>query len=979
MNSRKTMIVAALTGLLGSSAAMGLGLGEIRQQSALNEPLVAEVELTGVGDLSELEVLANLGSPEDFALAGVEREFFLTDLKFSVDLSDRRRPLIRITSNKPVKEPYLDFLLEVQWPSGRLLREYTLLLDLPVFAEGKTAAKPVEVAGSSRQPQTRTSGLSAGQRSVTLAAGDSYRVRSGDTLWGIAQAAAPNESSVYQTMVAIQQANPDAFINGDANLLKRNAILRVPGQDAIARISHDEAVRQITPSQPEFSVKETLAVTEVMLDASADSGESESVPATATEGRLKLTSATSGDAMTRDTGATPSGDPSLDSTASGRSSAVPGDIQDELAMVQEELDKTSRENAELLERMRQMEAQLATMQRILELNDPTLAALQQKSAEQTAEQAQTDIEAPEADELIAVETEERDIEALEQAQALDEALEQAQALDEVEEPLTAETEIVQDGEDVETGDVVTSAPQTAADEDEALEDQLTGADEQPATDLSAVGEQESELQATSESDLQPEPEPASKPQSVAQPVTSAESAETKSGMFDWRHWVDLLLYPVLGVLAILMLVLILFRNRDDEDDEELLDDERIGPTAEAEEEKDQDALTAEELAIAESMGETLTDEELSGLELGEGEEVDPLGEADIYLSLDNYSQAETLLQSALEKEPDNAELHLKLLEVYVASGASVRFIAQKEVLDALGDSEASSRAQLLAEEMGLGDDVEETFDLSETEDLPDLQIPDTVQPAVEPEPEPEPVAETEEPEPQLVEQEDEFDLDLDLEALELDSPEPGIVASEIAELESVAAELDTTDLEALEAEIDIAADELNLDGELELDSEIDLELGESADSEEMLDLGDLDSEISLDQEPLLAADDIAELDAELDLELDLSDESDLELPGEIELEASATDLSESTSESLEDIAAEVSPEVVDSSDDFMADIEADLDMLSDSDECSTKLDLAEAFVEMGDRDGAREILEEVLTEGNDEQKSRAQAMIDTIS
>ncbi len=984
MNSRKTMIVAALTGLLGSSAAMGLGLGEIKQHSALNEPLVAEVELTGVGDLSELEVLANLGSPEDFALAGVEREFFLTDLKFSVDLSNKRRPLIRITSNKPVKEPYLDFLLEVQWPSGRLLREYTLLLDLPVFAEGKTAAKPVEVAGSARQPQSRASrsATSAGQ-SVTLAAGESYRVRSGDTLWGIAQAAAPNDSSVYQTMVAIHRANPDAFINGDANLLKRNAILRVPGRDAIARISHDDAVRQITPSASQFSAKETLAVTEVILDASAEEGESDSATSTAAEGRLKLTSATAGDAMSRDTEATPSGDPSLDSTTSGHSSTASRNLQDELALVQEELDKTSRENAELLERMRQMEEQMATMQRILALNDPTLAALQQQSVAQAAEQNAQPDAAVSADELIGTEIEVDTPEALDSPQG--EAGEM-----EAGEIAVAEELLAEDSDAEATATVPT---------DESLEQDMSDAEAQSATDLGA----DSELQSAAEPQPASQPQQETKPRPVANPAV-VDNTETKSGMFDWRHWLDLLLYPVLGILAILVLVLILFRNRDDEDDEQLAADERLDLPVEAEEEEDHDALTAEDIAIAESMGETLTEEELSGLELGEGEEVDPLGEADIYLSLDNYSQAETLLQSAIEKEPENAALRLKLLEVYLASGASVKFIAQKEELDALGNPEASSKARLLAEEMGLGD-LEEVVDLPETEDLPDLDIPSidtarTVTPSPVAEPESEPVVESE--------QEDDFDLDLDLESLELESADLENADLESNDLEIL--DLENTDLEGiasegialegialegieadLETDIDAAADELDLD-EISLDSDISLDLEEGIDAEE-LDLGELslDGESSLEQEAMLASegllDDSAEHDAiesELDLELDLSDvaisgESDeldlseeLNLSGETPLETPAVDLPEPSVEL-------VSPEVDDSADDFMADIEADLDMLSDSDECSTKLDLAEAFVEMGDRDGAREILEEVLAEGNDEQKARAQSMIDTIS
>ncbi|MEZ5483383.1 MAG: hypothetical protein R3E73_14890 [Porticoccaceae bacterium] len=105
MKSRKTILATAVAGLLATQTVLGLGIGEIKQNSALNEPMDAEVEILGLGDLSELELLVDLGSKNDFVNAGVEREFFLTQLNFSVDLNDRQNPVVRITSKQPIREP----------------------------------------------------------------------------------------------------------------------------------------------------------------------------------------------------------------------------------------------------------------------------------------------------------------------------------------------------------------------------------------------------------------------------------------------------------------------------------------------------------------------------------------------------------------------------------------------------------------------------------------------------------------------------------------------------------------------------------------------------------------------------------------------------------------------------------------------------------------------------------------------------------
>ena len=129
---RKLATAAAVSLALASGGAFGLGLGDIEMRSALNQPMDAEIRLTSVqsGELDGM--IVQLASPAAFARAGIERSTALTNLRFRVDQSSGS-PVIRITSSQPVVEPFLNFLLEIDWPQGRMVREYTVLLDPPVF------------------------------------------------------------------------------------------------------------------------------------------------------------------------------------------------------------------------------------------------------------------------------------------------------------------------------------------------------------------------------------------------------------------------------------------------------------------------------------------------------------------------------------------------------------------------------------------------------------------------------------------------------------------------------------------------------------------------------------------------------------------------------------------------------------------------------------------------------------------------------
>lgn len=114
MKLRNSILTVGFLATLLANTVFALGLGEVKLNSSLNEPLDMEIQLINVGELTELEMLVGLGSRADFEKAGVERLFLLTGLRFKVDLTKPDRPIIRVSSRKPIREPYLDFLIELQ-------------------------------------------------------------------------------------------------------------------------------------------------------------------------------------------------------------------------------------------------------------------------------------------------------------------------------------------------------------------------------------------------------------------------------------------------------------------------------------------------------------------------------------------------------------------------------------------------------------------------------------------------------------------------------------------------------------------------------------------------------------------------------------------------------------------------------------------------------------------------------------------------
>jgi pilus assembly protein FimV len=262
-----------LLGLLMATPGMAyaLGLGDIKLGSALNQPLVAEIELVGATPEELAQLRAGLASRESFDRYGIDRPQYLSSLQFRVVRDPAGRNVLEVRSSESITEPFLTFLVEVNWPRGRLIREYTVLLDPPVFEQKATPAPAIAAprTGSTAAPAagavTRTPPAApapaptptpaerpAAPASRVPSAGGEYTVTSGDTLTDIARRqGAVTRDELNRVMIAIYRANPGAFA-GNINRLNRGAVLRIPGSSDLEALSTRDAAAEVRRQMAEW-------------------------------------------------------------------------------------------------------------------------------------------------------------------------------------------------------------------------------------------------------------------------------------------------------------------------------------------------------------------------------------------------------------------------------------------------------------------------------------------------------------------------------------------------------------------------------------------------------------------------------------------------------------------------------------------------------------------------------------------------------
>ncbi|OQR31304.1 peptigoglycan-binding protein LysM [Pseudomonas sp. T] len=953
---RKLVQAIAAASALTSGMAHALGLGDIHLRSALNQPLDAEIELVEVRDLSAAEVIPKLASPEDFNKAGVDRQYFLTGLKFTPIVKPNGKSVIRVTSDRPVQEPYLNFLVEVLWPNGRLLREYTVLLDPPLYSPQTAAAvprAPMAVPAPVVRPSATAAPRATPAPSATPPAparrleGNEYRTGKNDTLWEIAARARPDGSvSVQQTMLAIQDLNPDAFLGGNINRLKSGQVLRLPDAEQIKARTQPAAVTEVNQQYTAWREGRSLPTGGArQLDATPRANAGNAPAQAETKDSLRLLSGENGKAKGGDKG-------SKDGQA----------VADKLAVTKESLDSTRRENDELNSRMTDLQSQMDKLQKLIALKDAQLAKLQNELGNDKAAAANGAVPVP------------------------------VPGADSAAQPATP------------PAPAVAEQPAAPAPGGDAGTPPAPAAEAQP---------QPAPAPAPAPAAATPAPE-AEKPKPAPAPVAApVEQAET--GIVDEILANPIWLGAIAGsaLLALLVLLMIISRRRAAKeqeslaayagDDEPHLDDDLTLAGSEL------DALVvppaAEVAAPAQAAPERVA-----------AQTSDALGEADIYIAYGRFNQAAELLQGAIYDEPQRTDLRLKLMEVYAEIGDREGFARQENELREIGGAEpqveqlksrypgmvtlAAVGGGLAAAAASADDDLD-GFSLDDFEVEP---TPPAAEPATQSHSDLDDAFDLalddlelgdDKPAAPVAQQDDElsfgsFDLDDDLSL----GGSPAVTPSAKAE-DDFAFDLDLPEepvakVEAPSLVDDLSDFSLDLDKDLEKDTQSTLA---SAEDDFLLGLDDDTASLS----------GVSPEEFTLDIESkapqadDLPDDFDLSLADD---EPAPTKADDSFAAQLDEVSAELdrlsgqneepqAPVEPLADEGFAAsdldlpgegaDDEDDFDFLSGADEAATKLDLARAYIDMGDTEGARDILDEVITEGNDNQQQEARELLGRIA
>jgi pilus assembly protein FimV len=274
------------------------GLGKLSVKSALGQPLAAEIELFAA-DKAELDSLtASLASDQAFREARVDYSPVLSSLRFAVEKRPNGKAVLKVTSSRPINDPFVDMLVELSWASGRLVREYTMLIDPPGMATQQPVAvtPPRAAAKPAPAPAAQTPAAAAAPAATPAAAAataskpapapdrqadaDSVTVQRGDTLTGIASRVRPEGVSLEQTLLGLYRENPKAF-DGNMNRLKAGKTLAVPSAEEAAAITQKEAVREI-----KLQADDWRAYRQKLADAVVAAPEDQPAPGQASSGKI---------------------------------------------------------------------------------------------------------------------------------------------------------------------------------------------------------------------------------------------------------------------------------------------------------------------------------------------------------------------------------------------------------------------------------------------------------------------------------------------------------------------------------------------------------------------------------------------------------------------------------------------------------------------------------------------------------------------
>ena len=598
---RKRIIASCLSAgvlMLSPLATQAAGLGKLSVKSALGQPLNAEIELLAT-DKAELAALtARMAGSDAFRNAKIEPVAALSGLKFTVDKKADGRPVLKITSSSPINDPFLDMLIELDWATGRMVREYTVLLDPPGSASLKSAAplgvtaatagatgsaknagvanetKPAVAAPSAdKVPSGQATRVQAKPVKTEKNASNTYGpVKHGDTLGSIARDNQLDGVNLEQMLIGIYRENRKAFDGNNINRLKTGQILKLPDQQQAAAIAPAEAAREIKLQAADWESYRQKLAGEVAKSVAAPAVSTQAVGKITPKVEDKAGQAQAGkDVLKLSKGEAPAAGKS----ATGKDGKSAAAMQEKVSALEEDAAAKQNTLKEANSRVAALEKNIQDMQRLLEIKNQALADLQKNATGKSANvAASAAVSAP------------------------------------VAQPKQAET----------------AKPVSAV---------------KPADAMKRV-------------------EPAKLV--VAPPVTAATAPAATPDAEKWYENINPL-YLGGAALAVLLTALLGFMMRGKRRRQGLSsfeDSIMAGSDLKA------STIYGTQGGTAVNTNNTsfLTDFSQAGLGTIDTHDVDPIAEAEVYMAYGRDAQAEEILKEALTKDPARHEIHLKLLEIY---------------------------------------------------------------------------------------------------------------------------------------------------------------------------------------------------------------------------------------------------------------------------------------------------------------------------
>lgn len=601
---------------------LAAGLGKLNINSGLGEPLKAEIELLSVtpDELSTLS--AAVASEEAYAVQGIPRLGIHNNIKVELIKNADGSPALRLRSLQPIVDPYLDMLIQVDWASGRLLREYTILLDPPEYQQevieepvNKSAInKPVVTSNNTVSTQASSNTETAHQTvpktkktkksaaivsrpvdELAVAANDTVEVTShrGDTLNSIAKDVQVDGVSLDQMLVGLFEANKNAFVDGNMNRLKVGQIIKVPAKEALIALDAQQARKELKVHSANWNAyRNSLAgnVLAAPVTEEAEQKQSASGKIAAAEDKAALAKAGPQDVVKLSAGA----------KATAKDGKAGADFDAKVLALQEETTARDKALKESQQRTAALEAQIADMQKLLALKNQAMAG-----AQKNAETAAKPIESKPATNVAAIT------------------------------PPVAPTPTP----------LATPAATAPAD---AVAQSASSAETGANSAVEVAKKEETPAKAVKNTS------PAAKAPIQPEPVPEPSFFENLLGS------VDLLMLGGAAGIALLGSGWMYLRNKRRRD----LDSFERG------------ILTSGGLRANTVFGNTtgtastadtsfLTDfAQSADGSMIDTNDVDPIAEAEVYMAYGRDAQAEEILKDAISKEPKRYELHLKLLEMY---------------------------------------------------------------------------------------------------------------------------------------------------------------------------------------------------------------------------------------------------------------------------------------------------------------------------